>query len=90
MLKKLVYFRFKHGSKKEISHKEANKMATPRGEKFINASASNQRMLGNKHWMPIHSINITMSTKNISKRETHIYLLFHHFWHFEERFSSCR
>lgn len=49
MLKKLVYFRFKHGSKKEISHKEANKMATPRGGKFINASASNRRMLGNKH-----------------------------------------
>lgn len=90
MLKKLVYFRFKHGSKKEISNKEANKMATPQGGKFINASASNRRMLGNKHWMPIHSINITMSTKNISKRETHIYLLFHHFWHFEERFSSCR
>lgn len=49
MLKKLVYFRFKHGSKKEISPKEANKMATPRGEICINASASNRRMLGNKH-----------------------------------------
>lgn len=35
MLKKLVYFRFKHGSKKEISHKEANKMATPRGKNLL-------------------------------------------------------
>lgn len=37
MLKKLFHFRFKQGSKKEISHKEANKMATPRGDKCINA-----------------------------------------------------
>lgn len=29
--------------------------------------------------MPIHNMNITVSTKNISKSETHIYLLFHHF-----------
>lgn len=79
MLKKLVYFWFKYGSKKEIFYKEVNKMVMLWGKKFINVSVSNWRMLGNKYWMLIYSINIIMLIKNILKWEIYIYFLFYYF-----------
>lgn len=49
------------------------------GEKCINVSVSNWRMLGNKYWMLIYSISIIMLIKNILKCEIYIYFLFYYF-----------